>query len=420
MADATSSGTGSSGHSERSRPRIHRRVCAATNPCPTNSDPSLAHLQPQSEESLGKAVEILQSNQEDRETAKKAVAIVLRATRKRGFKGAVALCTEVTSLLEQNRRLERTVSLLKRGVQNHETLKNSPSLSNQLSRTRRRATESKANQIRPVLVNRSTSPLIKEVHVKSANNQTTQVDIPCFDGSCRLAKESSEGYSAVEEKDKNEVQYYNEGKNVMMQGNMTKAEEKWSKLQEENSLLKTELLNVKNELESLKKKGILPPIVTEGQSVASKATPTSSIKHLDQTSKSQNILPESSIQRLAESINPEVELPHIPQAKPLGQTQDSKTNVHQHRKKGFRPFSSPVKVSPNLPSQRQPIRPVEMYSHCKCPSCMRVLCEEANLKIWSDKNYTIDKKSPKQPEILPIIGDHVVVRSHLTGKAKFF
>lgn len=54
----------------------------------------------------GKAVEILQSNQEDRETAKKAVAIVLRATRKRGFKGAVALCTEVTSLLEQNRRYE--------------------------------------------------------------------------------------------------------------------------------------------------------------------------------------------------------------------------------------------------------------------------------------------------------------------------
>lgn len=50
-----------------------------------------------------------------------------------------------------------------------------------------------ANQIRPVLVNRSTSPLIKEVHVKSANNQTTQVDISCFDGSCRLSKESSEG-----------------------------------------------------------------------------------------------------------------------------------------------------------------------------------------------------------------------------------
>ena len=54
----------------------------------------------------GQAVELLQNNQEDRETAKRAVAIVLRATRKRGFKGAVSLCTEVTSLLEQNRRYE--------------------------------------------------------------------------------------------------------------------------------------------------------------------------------------------------------------------------------------------------------------------------------------------------------------------------
>ena len=52
MADATSSGSGSSGHSE-SRPRIHRRICAGSKPS-TNSDPSLTHLQPPSEESLGK------------------------------------------------------------------------------------------------------------------------------------------------------------------------------------------------------------------------------------------------------------------------------------------------------------------------------------------------------------------------------
>jgi len=42
---------------------------------------------------------------EDRVIAKKAVEIVLNATRKRaGFKGAVSICTEVTSLLQKNRR----------------------------------------------------------------------------------------------------------------------------------------------------------------------------------------------------------------------------------------------------------------------------------------------------------------------------
>ena len=42
---------------------------------------------------------------EDRVIAKKAVEIVLNATRKRpGFKGAVSICTEVTSLLQKNRK----------------------------------------------------------------------------------------------------------------------------------------------------------------------------------------------------------------------------------------------------------------------------------------------------------------------------
>lgn len=97
----------------------------------------------------GQAVEFLQNNQEDRETAKRAVAIVLRATRKRGFKGAVSLCTEVTSLLEQNRRLERIVSLQKRELLGREASKRSPSLSNGSNRSYRRATETKVCMLFP-------------------------------------------------------------------------------------------------------------------------------------------------------------------------------------------------------------------------------------------------------------------------------
>ena len=37
-----------------------------------------------------------------------------------------------------------------------------------------------ANQIKPVLVHRSTSPLIKEVYVKSSNSQTAQTDVSSF------------------------------------------------------------------------------------------------------------------------------------------------------------------------------------------------------------------------------------------------
>lgn len=54
MADATSSGSGSSGLSEGRR-RIHPRTCGGSKPSSSNADPSLVHehLKPPSEHSLG-------------------------------------------------------------------------------------------------------------------------------------------------------------------------------------------------------------------------------------------------------------------------------------------------------------------------------------------------------------------------------
>lgn len=51
---------------------------------------------------LGDAVQYLNG---DREVVRQAVAIVLGATaRKGGLKGAISLCTEVSNLLQSNRR----------------------------------------------------------------------------------------------------------------------------------------------------------------------------------------------------------------------------------------------------------------------------------------------------------------------------
>ena len=51
---------------------------------------------------LGEAVQYLNG---DREVARQAVAIVLGATAgKRGWTGAISICTEVSNLLQINRR----------------------------------------------------------------------------------------------------------------------------------------------------------------------------------------------------------------------------------------------------------------------------------------------------------------------------
>lgn len=56
MADATSSESGGSGHSERSQKKVPHRTHAGSKPRTTNSDSSWDHLSPSSEERLiGKA-----------------------------------------------------------------------------------------------------------------------------------------------------------------------------------------------------------------------------------------------------------------------------------------------------------------------------------------------------------------------------
>ncbi|KAJ7389226.1 hypothetical protein OS493_032694 [Desmophyllum pertusum] len=103
MADATSSGSGGSGHSERIKQRLHHRPCAGgTKPTFAGYDSAWEQLSPSTEGRLGDAVKCLHG---DRDIARQAVAIVLGATtRKRGLKGAISLCTEVSGLLEANRR----------------------------------------------------------------------------------------------------------------------------------------------------------------------------------------------------------------------------------------------------------------------------------------------------------------------------
>lgn len=142
MADATSSG--GSGHSERSHKKTHHRTCAGSKARISDNDSSWDLPSPSSEERLigkakkkikvflgmlvggnkiksresrkwirsnttrtnfsflGEAVQYLNG---DREVVRQAVAIVLGATaRKRGLKGAISICTEVSNLLQINRR----------------------------------------------------------------------------------------------------------------------------------------------------------------------------------------------------------------------------------------------------------------------------------------------------------------------------
>lgn len=102
MADASSNGSsGSSGYHDGRR-RMHHRSSEDANGSSSNSEACASFDKlPSDLESLERAFE----SYEDRVIAKKAVEIVLNATRKRpGFKGAVSICTEVTSLLQKNRR----------------------------------------------------------------------------------------------------------------------------------------------------------------------------------------------------------------------------------------------------------------------------------------------------------------------------
>ena len=48
------------------------------------------------------------------------------------------------------------------------------------------------NQVRPLLIDRGTSPLLKEVYVKSFNDQATQTDITSLDERLKLLDHSSD------------------------------------------------------------------------------------------------------------------------------------------------------------------------------------------------------------------------------------
>lgn len=406
MADASSNGSsGSSGYHDGRR-RMHHRSSEDANGSSSNSEACASFDKlPSDLESLERAFE----SYEDRVIAKKAVEIVLNATRKRpGFKGAVSICTEVTSLLQKNRRLEQIINL-----QNKEILRCRARSKKNGSLTGG-YTETKAIQVKPVLVSRTTSPFLKEVYVRNSSQQAAQADqteISPTDANRTPVKDvSDKGCPSVEERD--EVQIHNK---------MTKAEENWLKVQEENIHLKNELITLRNEIESLKKKeATVFPTISEGQPTASQ-TVTSLAKQLEQQSKGKTSLPGPSTQREAEDLSHENELPHIPQARNHGQAVDNKPRVscHPHqRRKGFRPFSSPYKVSPNPQSHLQPIRPIDMYSQCKCRGCVQAVSEEKEV-LCGQHATDIGKKHRKRPEILPCIGDHVVVRSHLTGVVRY-
>lgn len=379
MADSTSaSGSGGSGHSERTPRNIPRINGLPSNPKITNYDSSRDDKSPSVDEQslVGNAVQHIQGN---RETVKQAVEIVLRATAKKPrMKGAISLCTEVASLLETIRRLENRIIIIEK--REKDSLRNSKGChgpgSLSLSSTessrlhKRRATQTKITQVQPVLTDRSTSPLLKEIHVKSSNTRACQTEVT----------------SIVKDTTDREL---------------------------ENVQLKKELYDLRTELEELKKKQSLFPMITGNKKTASKAA-----SHLDQPSKSTNIVPVPPAQRQSGPVNQQIELPDIPQAKSPGQGADSKTKIciNQQQRKGFRPLSSPVKGSSNLSqaAQHQPIRPIDMYSQCKCPGCVRALAEESGMTL----SCHTDRKSHKS-EILPSIGDHVVARSHLTGTVKY-
>lgn len=411
MADSAGSGSGSSSHSEN-RSSLHRRSRPAPRPGWTNFEQLTGQVRVPNEETLGKVVERLQSNEQDRGTARRAVAIVLRATRKRGLKGAIALCTEVASLLEQIRRLEHVIFFQKRELRSLTGSHKSSSPSTRSSGAEKRRSESKGNQVRPLLIDRGTSPLLKEVYVKSFNDQATQTDITSLDERLKLLDHSSDrGSTTLEEVGKNEILSCE-----------PKPEEKvLLKLQEENIGFQSELTNLRNELESLQhkvvlqslqQKEVLPQITPDAQMVVSKA-PMPLSKNIDVQSKENEVLPESTAEKQEGSVHVsrEVELPQVPQAKHSGQMLNSKSKTCQHlkRRKAYRPLSSPVKVVP-----RQPIRPVDMYSSCKCPGCTR-----ESGRVLCDLRHSTDKKSPKQLEILPCVGDHVVVKGHLSGVVKY-
>ncbi|XP_020632066.1 uncharacterized protein LOC110068989 isoform X2 [Orbicella faveolata] len=360
MADATSSG--GSGHSERSHKKTHHRTCG------------------------GEAVQYLNG---DREVARQAVAIVLGATaRKRGLTGAISICTEVSHLLRLNRSLERRVIMLRRELDlllrskkssPQSTLSSSSTESNGLHI--RRSTQTKTTQVQPVLTDRSTSPLLKEIHVKSSSHRSSQTEISGADIEWSLVKDTADREQDV----------------------------------------RKELQNGMSEQEVLKKKHSLLPMITESQTPLHTVSQPAAPKHHDQQTKGKNISPVPPAQRqtVKNPVNQEIELPQIPQTKAQGEMQDDKPKicVHQQRKRGFRPSSSPVKMCPNPPVQRQPVKCIEMYSQCKCPGCIRALAEES-VTTWCDKSHT-DKKSPKQSEILPCLGDHVVARTDLTGEVKY-
>lgn len=382
MADATSSG--GSGHSERSNKKTHHRTCPGSKPRISDNDSSWDLPSPSSEERmLGEAVQYLNG---DREVARQAVAIVLGATaRKRGLTGAISICTEVSKLLQINRSLERHVFMLRRELNlvlhskkssPQSTLSSSSTESNGLHR--RRSTQTKTTQVQPVLTDRSTSPLLKEIHVKTSCHQSCQTEI----SGCDL---------------------------------------EWSLVKDTEQDVRREFQNTTSEQEVLKKKQSLLPMITESQTPLHTVSQPAAPEQHDQQTKGKNILPVPPIQRqtVKDPVMQEIELPQIPVTKAQGEMQGDKPKicVHQQRKRGFRPSSSPVKVCPNPPTQRQPIRCVEMYSQCRCPGCIRALAEDS-VTTWCDKSHA-DKKSPKQSEILPCLGDHVVARTDLTGEVKY-
>lgn len=393
MADSTSGNSGSgSGSSSESRSRIQHKTRPSLRPCWTNLELSTNHFEAPNSRALGEAVGHLQTNEDDRETAKRAVTILVRATRKRGVDGAIALCTEFAGLLQQNQRLERIISSQKSELRSLARKHKSPQ-STRLKGVQRRATESKANQIRPWLVDRSTSPLIKEVYVKSSRNQSTQTDkIP--DRGCTV----EEGHREDE-----------------ANGGVVQPEEKsWLKLVKENSELKNRLTSLTNGLESLKKKVSLPKISPE--SVLSKAeVPSSTQEDTQSNNYCQEDVHELTTQRQEQPVNGDIMFPHLPEAKNNDQKPDSKSRgCHPPQQRKALTLSSPVRAVP-----RQPIKPVDMYStQCKHPGCARIHCED-NARVLCDSRHSVDKKSPKQSEILPCIGDHVVVKNHMTGVVRY-
>lgn len=362
MTDSTSSESGGSGYSRRNSRRIHRTDCLLSNPKLTNNDsPMEAMSFSVDEQSLvGNAAQHFKGN---RETVRQAVEIVLNATaKKHRMKGAISLCTEVAKLLDDISRLEHQVIVLK--MRDKDGSKGSGCIgSSSISSTasnksqNQHPTQTKTIQVQPILTDRSTSPLLKEVLIKNSNTIACQTEVS-------------------------------------------------SDAEKENIRLKKQLHSMRTEMEELRKKQTILPMIVGSQKSVSKAG-----SQQDHQKRSTNTVPMSAAKRPTDSADHQVELPHIPQAKSPSQLVDcnKKMLVNQQRRIGFKSLSSPPKGSCH-----QPIRPNEMYSQCKCQGCVRALAEESRVTL---DGHT-DKKSHKS-EILPSIGDHVVVRSHLTGTVKY-